>query len=194
MSRRIVEHVIGPDAERADYLAVLASYKASHGDYRHMMKQALLRQLGKRGVVAPGGEPAQAAAPALAAQLDSFCTECHDHDHEVDLTRPTLDRDVLFRALKAVSTGRMPRAFPPLGATEREQLITSLAAAWPDPEQRPQLLANFVASRQTLPTLPPHAAAVDSRSRRRLGPRRRRSQVRSDSVLRAEPLEPRGDA
>lgn len=78
---------------------------------------------------AAGGEIA--ISPALAAQLQTHCLDCHEGDSEiVDLAKPQLPRATVIAALKEVAFGRMPQNAPLVGA-ERSQLIDAfVAAAW----------------------------------------------------------------
>jgi hypothetical protein len=86
--------------------------------------------------VAPGalasGSPAAdhvALTPALTAQLQTHCLDCHDADPDrIDLSQPQLSRSTVAKMLADVGFGRMPDGHP-LPDPERTQFIDAFVAA-----------------------------------------------------------------
>ena len=152
MARRVVDHVLGGEAERGDYRAVHRAYE-ERGEYRALLRTALERLLDRR--LGRGAEPEPARG--LRALLDRHCSDCHSSGERVDLSRPRLDATTLRAALEEVSSGRMPRGFPPLGAAARARVIEALIAAWPLPAERDGLRRTFTAAMRAHQAMRPEA-------------------------------------
>jgi hypothetical protein len=144
MSRRVVEHVFADEATRDDYRAVYRAFQKS-GTYRDMMQVALGRLLDRRLNPPPAEPPApaQAGTAEMRVVLDRYCTGCHTSEHRIDLTRAVIDPTTMRMALEEVSAGRMPRGFPPIGASERHAIVEALIAAWPEPSDRVSLRQTY---------------------------------------------------
>jgi hypothetical protein len=139
MARRVADHVFGQDASGDDYRAVDAEYDRD-GTYQSMLRVALHRLLDRR--LHP--ELAQSGmATNLPKLIDARCIDCHSDEQPPNLGASPLDQSTLLRALEEVSTGRMPKGFPPLGARERMQMVDALIGAWPAADERSQLLAVY---------------------------------------------------
>ena len=138
LTSKVVEQVFGDEALSADYRAVLAAYEADQS-YRSMLTIALERRFAQ--LTSPPG--ATTAPLALDALLEQKCRACHDEDSDLVLSSATLDPALAIKAAKAVSEGRMPRSYPPLGWPEREAVIDGLLSKVPSPIERAALVVNL---------------------------------------------------
>jgi hypothetical protein len=190
MTRHVVQHVLGPEAPAADHDAVRADLER-----RHSFKSALrvaLRLYAARwtapaataaappaaaplaapnrsaGGAAPA--PAQVAIePALRAQLDEFCTDCHKEvpfvDSSVsvgkpfDLTGGSLARELVVRMTDHVAYGKMPKLPIEMTPSQRDALVTALIEhLWSDPAARAEASEYYLRQDRGLPVEPVDSA------------------------------------
>jgi hypothetical protein len=178
MTRHLVGHVLGPDAPAADHAAVRADLEK-----RHSVKSALrvaLRRFVDRWDAAPPPPTPQSApprrvagsearaigvSPALRAQLDRFCTDCHNQVRFVDssvsvgrpfdLTGAALPRELMVRMTDHVAYGKMPKQPVEMTQPERDALVASLIDhLWADPAARAEATEYYVRQDRGLPVEP----------------------------------------
>lgn len=162
MTTRVVEQVFGDEALSADYRAVLDAYRAGQS-YGPMLATALERRFAR--LMTP--TVAASTPTPLDVLLEQRCRACHDADAPVDLSHATLEPGLAITAAKAVSEGRMPKAYPPLGWPEREAAIESLLTQVPSPVERTALLSNL--TRRTHNIRIPRTLTIEQAIRERAG-------------------------
>lgn len=192
MSGHVVKHVLGPDAPAADFKAVQDDM-AVHHSFKSAMRLALhlYTDRWKTGTdarppsalpAAPAEEPTGAtgkrttAAPAaperavtvtapLRAELDEYCTMCHNHvpfvdvsvaaGRPFDLTTPTLARKLAVRMADQLAYDQMPRSPVHMPRAARDRLLRDLIAAlWTDAAARAEATRYYLAQDQGLPAQP----------------------------------------
>lgn len=174
MTNHFVDYVLGDRADDDDITAVETAI-ATAGTFKQPMKVALERFAAKwsddTAVPARAGGSATAAAPgptggvminpALRAQLDKHCIDCHDEarfsnvadtdDLPFDFRSAELPRALLIRMADQVAFGMMPKSGP-LDATAREQLVGLLIdSLWSDGAARAEADRYYLGRARGLP-------------------------------------------
>lgn len=188
MSRHLTTHVLGPDAPAADHEAVRADLQRRHS-FRNAMRVALRLYVARWKDPVPEpltlpveAAPARRAAPyeraraprppaavaiaaPLRAQLDEFCTDCHNSVPFVDssttvglpfdLTSDSLARDLVVRMTDHVAFGKMPKQPVEMTAPQREAMVGALFdSLWIDPAARTEAADYYLRQDRGLPVEP----------------------------------------
>jgi len=178
MTRQLVNHVLGPEAPVADHDAVRADLQKRHL-FKSALRVALRRFVARWNAEPPAAPPPSpppekvAAAkpgtvainPALRAQLDRFCTDCHNQVPFVnssvsvgkafDLTGATLARELVVRMTDHVAYGKMPKLPVEMTQAERDTMVGSLIDhLWSDPTARAEAADYYQHQDRGLPVEP----------------------------------------
>lgn len=172
ITRKVVGHVFGDQTTVADRRAVETAFTKTHGNFRQVMREALVRFAAREATVpaAPhwgSGEKnsmeARARVPeSVKRLLSQSCAECHGTDEWLE---KGLARSEMEDVVRQVSTSVMPPsdAERPLASAEREQLVAMLGKVlWKDPDERQAALDDFARSAKEETMAPaPHSVSVE---------------------------------
>lgn len=142
LARDFAEYVLADraTADHVDALAALVRPNATTA--QAMMKTALLQLVAawpslEPALPAMSPSTAQAGevidvAPAVRAQLEARCTDCHDgSDANVpDFTQPRMARALALQALDAIAYGTMPKDRPLASAERATAMAPLIGALW----------------------------------------------------------------